>query len=235
MSQKDTEYLVGGFRFQTAEEAEIARQEKQRITLLEVKLDYDNIASIAMLYEKAVRNQVFVTPIGMTFLSKLQKILVEHDRPEGLLAIPVEHVKKAEQDSAPAEQPLEENEIESVSKEDEELSKEEPLAEYEHERGTVRLSILVDDLEKQLAKKDKQINRIMRRMKKSILLNFVLVGVVVLLFVIALTGENANALNYKRVLTDRYASWEEELKQREEAVREKEKELQIEEWEKEIP
>jgi hypothetical protein len=60
-------------------------------------------------------------------------------------------------------------------------------------------------------------------------INIALIVVILCLFFITYMGENANVLNYKRVLTDRYASWEQELTQREKVIREKEKELQIEE------
>ena len=43
-----------------------------------------------------------------------------------------------------------------------------------------------------------------------------------------LNGENANALNYRKAIQNQYASWEQELTEREKAVKEKEQELQIE-------
>lgn len=210
MAQQDVELIVNGYRFQTVEEAEIARQEQHRISLIEEKLDEDNIASIAMIYEKSVHNQVFVTPIGIAFLTRLQKILEANDRPESLLAIPVPKSEKSELVA-------EEQEVDSI------LSKEE-------ENGTARLNIRVDKLEKQLQKKDKQLKNASVKVRNSYIVSGVLVIMVIALFVITIMGENANVLNYKRVLTDRYASWEVELKQREDAVREKENELQIQEW-----
>ena len=45
------------------------------------------------------------------------------------------------------------------------------------------------------------------------------------MFFIADTGEADNILNYKRNVTNRYASWDQEITQRENAVREKEREL----------
>lgn len=209
MSQMDTDNVVSGFRFESIEEAEIARQEKQRVALLEEKLDYDNIASIAMIYEKAVTNSVFTTPIGLSFLLKLQQYLIEKERPEGLLMIPVVHPQdEIVTDSDRVE--------EILAKEDEVEAK--------------RLTARVENLKKQLKNKDKTIQGMKLTMRTSLIVNTVLVFVVIALFVITYLGENANVINYKRVLTDRYASWEEELKTREEAIRIKEKELQIESW-----
>ncbi|SFP43891.1 hypothetical protein SAMN04487928_10251 [Butyrivibrio proteoclasticus] len=61
----------------------------------------------------------------------------------------------------------------------------------------------------------------------SIVLNVVLIIVVILMFVIASTSENDNIINYKRNITNRYSAWDEELKEREKAVREAEKRLGI--------
>ena len=41
------------------------------------------------------------------------------------------------------------------------------------------------------------------------------------------TGKTENILNYEKAVTDRYASWEQDLTEREAAVREKERELRI--------
>lgn len=62
----------------------------------------------------------------------------------------------------------------------------------------------------------------------SIILNIALVIAVILMFVIALRTDEPNILNYERALTDRYAGWEQELTQREQAVRDKELELELE-------
>lgn len=65
----------------------------------------------------------------------------------------------------------------------------------------------------------------------SLGLNVILVILVVAMFVIALDSDNPNILNYKQVLVNEYATWEQELTEREKAIREKEKSLQTEAWE----
>ena len=62
----------------------------------------------------------------------------------------------------------------------------------------------------------------------SVLLNVLLVLAIAAMFMITLRSDNPNVLNYERALTDKYASWEQELTERERAVREKELELQME-------
>ena len=61
----------------------------------------------------------------------------------------------------------------------------------------------------------------------SVVLNLVLIAVIIAMFVILNTGETDNMLNYKQNITNRYAAWEEELRTREQTIRDKEKELRI--------
>ena len=48
------------------------------------------------------------------------------------------------------------------------------------------------------------------------------------MFVITMNSDSDNILNYKRNVTNRYSAWDEELTEREKAVREAEKRLGIE-------
>ncbi len=61
--------------------------------------------------------------------------------------------------------------------------------------------------------------------KLSVILNIVLAGLVLTMFGIALSGNNPNILNYKRVILNEYASWEQDLTQRERELKKKEAEL----------
>ena len=48
------------------------------------------------------------------------------------------------------------------------------------------------------------------------------------MFVITMKSDNPNILNYKKQILNEYASWEQELTERENRVREKEQELSME-------
>ena len=60
------------------------------------------------------------------------------------------------------------------------------------------------------------------------MINLFLAALVIAMFAITLKSDNPNILNYKNVIVNQYASWEQELSEREQAVREKEQQLQIE-------
>lgn len=62
----------------------------------------------------------------------------------------------------------------------------------------------------------------------SVIMNIVMIVAIIAMFVITLNSDQLNILNYERNLQNKYASWEQELTQREQTVREKERELHIE-------
>lgn len=60
----------------------------------------------------------------------------------------------------------------------------------------------------------------------------ILVIMVILMFVISLTGRAPTILNYRSKVQNEYSEWEEELKAREDLIREREHELGISEEDK---
>lgn len=63
----------------------------------------------------------------------------------------------------------------------------------------------------------------------SVIINLMLAAAVAAMFYIALSSDNPNILNYEDNLQNKYAQWEQELTERENAVREKERNLMIDE------
>ena len=64
--------------------------------------------------------------------------------------------------------------------------------------------------------------------KISIFLNILLVLMVIGMFFIAKTADNPNIINYETAIQDKYASWQQDLYEREMIIREKELELGLE-------
>lgn len=71
-------------------------------------------------------------------------------------------------------------------------------------------------------------DKVKEKLKLSVIINALLFILVLAMFYITLNGSNPNIINYKKAILNEYASWEQELTERENAVREKEKELGIE-------
>lgn len=55
----------------------------------------------------------------------------------------------------------------------------------------------------------------------------VLIVTVLVMFLIAMTSETPNMINYRNAIVNEYASWEQDIKDREDRVREKERELSL--------
>lgn len=62
----------------------------------------------------------------------------------------------------------------------------------------------------------------------SVCINILLAALVLAMFVITLKSDNPNILNYRQAVTNEYASWEQELTERENKVREREQKLGME-------
>ena len=83
--------------------------------------------------------------------------------------------------------------------------------------------------EKNLAKIDRKAleTESSGKLKISLCVNAILVVCVVAMFAMTLTSDSPTIVDYQSKLLNRYASWEQELTEREKAVSEKEQELGI--------
>ncbi len=73
MEKREDDFVVGGYRFATIADAETARMEVKKVENLEERLDYRKPQNVLLVYNRAVENQVFLTPIGLSYLQKMQK------------------------------------------------------------------------------------------------------------------------------------------------------------------
>ena len=74
----------------------------------------------------------------------------------------------------------------------------------------------------------KRVKTFKQEYKMSLIVNLVLILMIIAMFIIVLKSDTPNMINYENAITNRYASWEQELTERESKVREKEAELNIE-------
>lgn len=178
--------IVGGYHFISQEDAAKAQTDISKIKMLRTRVKADKPAEIKMLYEKAIENKIFRTPIGWGYLMDLKRKLIAGGyKEEDIIPIPVDI-------------------------------------------SFTRHSAIENINVKQRIKPEKKEEKINYFKIISLALNVVLAILVVLMFVIASTSENDNIINYKSNITNRYASWEQDLKEREKTVRQAEKKLGIE-------
>ena len=80
--KKEQVLVVEGYRFATVADAETARLEKKKIDNLEQHLDFRNLQNVLMVYNKAIDNRVFLTPLGLGYLQRMQGQLLKCGVPE---------------------------------------------------------------------------------------------------------------------------------------------------------
>jgi hypothetical protein len=179
-------FIVGGYQFSSEIDTQKATMDDSKIKLLNARVKTSRPSDIKAVYEKAIENKIFKTPIGWGYLVGLRNKLIESGiSEEDIIPIPIEI-------------------------------------------SLTRHSALENLSVKQRIKREKTEGRIEFRRIFPIILDVVLLILVVIMFVIAATSENDNIINYKTNVTNRYAAWEEDLKEREKAVRAAEKRLGIE-------
>lgn len=185
MAEDGKNMSVGGYRFYTEKDAQLAAAELKKIDYLEERIDYSKPDSILMVYEKSIHERIFRTPVGFQYLMGLRDYLLKQPgiEPARVPAIPLHITFSGEV----------------------------------REKGNPARNRIK-------AQEDK--NRV-SGFKISVILNVLLVLAVISMFTITIRSDNPNILNYQRVITNRYAQWEQELTERENAVREKERELKL--------
>lgn len=183
MMERKVEWEVGGFCFGSEKDAELAKMEQDKIGFMEKRMQYDKPQTVLAVYNKAIENRIFQTPVGFQYLQKIYDFLEQ----EGL---------QEEAKSIPLYQSYTFNPYEEMK--------------ARMPRRRIQAS---------------EYRQLRSRLRKSVILNIFLVILVAAMFVITLTADQPNILNYKRTLLNQYASWEQELTEREAAVREKEQAL----------
>ncbi|MGN1313670.1 MAG: hypothetical protein ACI4VG_01495 [Lachnospiraceae bacterium] len=174
---------VGGFLFGNMDDAKQAKEEEGMIKFLEQKLNFEDTTSTLRIYEKALKERIFKTPVGFEFLRRMQQEMLKRGVPE--------------------------EKIEAISM-------------YQVYSRTEEVK------PKRILKKKAKPDKTKIYLRNSLWLNIVLLILIVGMFILSLIGEAPNIVNYRYRIQDEYAAWEQELTEREERVREKEQELNLE-------
>ena len=179
---ENQERSVGGYLFFTDKDAQLARTEEKKIEYLEARIDYSRPESILYVYDKAIHERIFKTPVGLGYLKGMREFLLAQEAidPAKVMDIPLYSTFDGEIREQPA--PVK--------------TRIQPQKKKEHPYFTL-----------------------------SVILNILLVLAICAMFAISLNSSNPNILNYEKNIKNQYAAWEQELTEREQAVREKEKEL----------
>lgn len=204
MPENTQRVSVGGFSFENKDEAEQAKKEIEGIKYIKAKTDMSDSEVILQVYNKMIGQKLFETAVGYSYLKDLQEYLttIPFIKNEDILPIPVTHPRLEE----------------SLKKQKREIAQKERVR-----------AVRARQHEKKLAKIDREAleTESSGKLKISLCVNIILVVCVVAMFAMALTSDSPTIMNYQSKLLNRYASWEQELTEREKAVSEKERELGI--------
>lgn len=182
MDKNKEELIVGGYQFATIADAETARMEEKRVENLEQHLDYRKPQNVLLVYNKAIENHVFLTPVGLSFLQKMQAEMIKWGVPaEKIQPVPLYGTFS--------------NKTENNSSIRRSMTARKPKVEY---KG---------------------------RFFTSLLINIILVILVAGMFVVSWKSDVPNIVNYRTAVVNEYSEWEQQLTEREQAVRKAERQL----------
>ena len=93
MPKKEQVYVVEGFAFASENEAEVAKKEREGIRYIKEKTNMSNPDMVLQIYNKMVREKMFVTSVGYAYLFDLQEYLRTNPtiKDEDILPIEVVH------------------------------------------------------------------------------------------------------------------------------------------------
>ncbi|MCR4791521.1 MAG: hypothetical protein K5871_02100 [Lachnospiraceae bacterium] len=171
-----------GYEFACLDDAILAQSEMKKIDYLKEHLDKGDADTVKALYDKAIDEKFFKTPVGIGFLSEMREYLID------------------------------------------------TLDYSEDEVRAIPLYMFYDSTseKKKPAKASEKKKEPAGVLFASIVLNIALIIGVIIMFWIAKNTDQPNILNYETAITNRYAAWDQQLTEREEAVREAERELSLE-------
>lgn len=94
MSENKEKIIVGGFVFTNEAEAKQAQKEVEGVKFIKEKLDMDKPEMVLQMYNKMVRQKLFETVVGYSYLKDLQEYLcsIPFVNNDEILPIPVQHL-----------------------------------------------------------------------------------------------------------------------------------------------
>lgn len=178
------ELLVDGYIFANPQDAELAKNEIRKIAYIEAHTDTTNANAVKSIFEQAIENRTFQTPIGLEYMREMQNVI----RNSG-------------------------------------LGEPKPIPLYTTFK---RMSLSNGEtVKKRVTKAEKTELGLRAKYRNAVLVSTVLAIMVVIMFLITMFGTTPNIINYKTAITNQYSEWEQDLSQREAIIRQKERELGI--------
>jgi len=197
-------YNIGGYIFDDENKAKKAAKELKAVEYILGQIRDSDENAVLTVYKKLLNQRMFSTEIGMSFLAQLRQNLLDSEvfTPEDIP--PVYSLEEPPKDVTPEEKTEDTNSFsdEKVSKAKKEKADKKVVAKVTNDSSEI--------------KRLKAINKVLLIFCIALLL------CVLGMFYVSTTINSPTILDYEEKLIDKYSSWEQDLTEREEAIREKE-------------
>lgn len=220
----ENERMINGITFTTTEEYLQAKKELAGIAYVKENNDMSNDQTVLALYNKFVQKDVFHTQIGYEFLKGLQERLMRS-----------ENVDKSQIAKLPIRDFGDEDEKDNLYIKQDKKSTEKNVKQTAPKPApkkkaakpeTKKKPIMYLEAER-VAKPASELEVVRSKYKWSVFLNVLLVIVIIIMAYITLNSDHVNILNYETKLQDKYASWAQELQEKEDALNKLRNELNV--------
>ena len=240
-------YVIGDFSFDTEEEAKEAQREVQAISYIMKQINTEDPQAVLAAYQQMVKKNLFHTKLGIGFLEDMRKQLLalpeisDADVPEiPQIAAKQENEKRIlikEDESKHAEEDKKikkktESKIQSSAKtQDKAETKQKIDAKQEQakEKKSRQISQKHAKIKEEQPMTVEEVTVAIKKYKKMshilLIACVTMLLIIIGMFAINATSQNPTILNYEEKIINKYASWEQQLDQREQELNEREQQL----------
>lgn len=225
--------VVDGFVFTDEKTAKKACQEEESIQYVKDRLDMENPRMVLEMYHKLVAEQVFETPVGLMYLKDLQNYLLMTPElaDEDITAIVLPEmagVNKPREDTAEQPKTSQDNvvgqpETQKAMTPQAAARRQETLEWYAEKLEESRQQERLSDYRRRRAEERAETSR--KHLRYSLLLCLFLILVTIGVGAITMTDSHPNIINYENKLIEKYQNWEADLESREQALKDREAEM----------
>ncbi len=220
----ENERMINGITFSNTEEYLQAKKELAGIAYVKENNDMSNDQTVLALYNKFVQKDVFHTQIGYEFLKGLQERLMRS-----------ENIDKSQIAKLPIRDFGDDDEKDNLYIKQDKKSNEKNVKQTAPKTAPKKKVVKPETKKKPLMyleaerapKPTSELEVVRSKYKWSVFLNVLLVIVIIIMAYITLNSDHVNILNYETKLQDKYASWAQELQEKEEALNKLRNELNV--------
>ncbi|MBQ9342466.1 MAG: hypothetical protein IJT81_08935 [Lachnospiraceae bacterium] len=208
MDEQKTCYAVSGFVFYDEETAGKAEKEVTAVAYTRDRLDMNNPDAVLSVYNRIVRERMFVTPVGYEYLKELLSYL---EKAPNIKAADISKLDFTP-DIIREEDLIKEAVPDDTVGSTEEKKRPKKLRKYTEKKK----SVVGEDVE-----------RLRGGLVTSLIVNAILVLAIIAMFVLVSKSDVPTIIDYENKLIDRYEEWQKSLEEREATIREYEEKYNI--------